>query len=72
MENQTELNCVSWLSGKHSENIEINTSLPYVSIYDYYAQGDDAENIINEINIIYNTKDCSPLEACEIWANMYL
>lgn len=72
MSNQTELTCVSWLSGKHSENIEINTSLPYVSIYDYFAQGDDADRVINEINEIYNTKDCSPLEACEIWANMYL
>jgi len=34
--------CPSWLSGKLSENIEINTSLPYVSIYDYFAQGEQA------------------------------
>jgi len=67
-----ELTCRSWISGKHSEEIEINTRLPYVAIYDFFAQGDDADNIIEEINLIYNTKNCTPLEACEIWANLYL
>lgn len=69
---KNELTCPSWISGKHSKEIEINTRLPYVSIYDFFAQGDDADNIIEEINLIYNTKDCTPLEACEIWANLYL
>jgi hypothetical protein len=67
-----ELTCRSWISGKHSEKIEINTRLPYVAIYDFFAQGDDADNVIEEINLIYNTKDCTPLQACEIWANLYL
>ena len=53
MENLT---CTSWLSGKHSANIEINTRLPYVAIYDFFAQGDSAEDIINEINEIYNNE----------------
>lgn len=66
------LTCVSWLHGKHSENIEINTRLPYVAIYDYFVQGESAEDVINEINAIYNREDCTPLEACEKWANMYL
>jgi len=67
-----QISCISWLHGKHSDKIEINTKLPYVAIYDYFAQGDDAENTINEINQIYNTSDCTPLESCEIWASYYL
>ena len=66
--NPENFTCVSWLNGKLSENIEINTSLPYVSIYDYFAQGEDADSVINEINYIYNTTDCTPLEAAEKWA----
>ena len=66
------LTCQSWLNGKHSNDIEINTSLPYVSIYDFFAQGDDAENIINEINIIYNNENITVFEACKKWANYYL
>jgi hypothetical protein len=71
MTNKT-LSCTSWISGKHSESIEINTKLPYVAIYDFFAQGDDAENVINEINAIYNRDNCTPLQACEKWANLYL
>lgn len=67
-----EFTCVSWLNGKHSKDIEINTNLPYIAIYEYFAQGDQADEVIKEINRIYNTKDCTPLEACEIWANCYL
>ncbi|MFZ9296366.1 MAG: hypothetical protein ACO259_09195 [Bacteroidia bacterium] len=67
-----QLTCISWLHGKHSEDIEINTKLPYVAIYDYFAQEHHAEEVINEINKIYNTKNCTPLEACEIWAAYYL
>ena len=69
---QQNFTCPSWLSGKLSENIEINTSLPYVAIYDYFAQGDQAEEVINEINYIYNTEDCTPLQAAEKWASFYL
>ena len=68
MENLT---CTSWLSGKHSANIEINTRRPYVAIYDFFAQGDSAEDIINEINEIYNNEklNFTPLQACEYWAS---
>jgi hypothetical protein len=69
MENLT---CTSHLNGKHSENIEINTSLSYVSIYEYFAQGEGADSIIEEINRIYNRQECTPLEACEIWASYYI
>lgn len=65
---EKEFTCTSWLSGKLSAEIEINTSLPYVSIYDYFAQGEEADQVINEINYIYNTTDCTPLEAAIKWA----
>ena len=59
-----------WLNGKHSEDIEINTKLPYVSIYDFFAQGEEADKIINEINLIYNNYklNLTPLQSCEYWA----
>ena len=66
------LTCESWLHGKHSENIEINTSLTYISMYDYFVQGDEAQVIISEINQYYNNNNCTVLEACENWASMYL
>ena len=69
---QKELTCISWLNGKHSEDIEINTNLPYVAINEYFVQGEEAYNTIDEINEIYNSKDCTPLEACKIWAGYYL
>lgn len=59
--NPENFTCPSWLSGKLSENIEINTSLPYVAIYDYFAQGEAADDVIAEINYIYNTTDSTPL-----------
>lgn len=64
--------CSSWLHGKHSEDIEINTAWPYVVIYDYYFQGDEADAVIDEINYIYNTEDCTPLQAAEKWASNML
>lgn len=66
--NSENFTCVSWLNGKLSKDIEINTSLPYVAIYDFFAQGEEADSIIDEINYIYNTQDCTPLEAAQKWA----
>lgn len=65
------LTYTSWLHGKHSSDIEINTQLPYVAIYDYFAQGDDADQIINEINEIYNSADITVLDACKKWYLIY-
>jgi hypothetical protein len=67
-----KLTCSSWLNGKHSEEIEINTKLPYVAIYGHYWQGDEADIIINDINKIYNSEDCTPLEAAKKWASNML
>jgi len=66
--NPENFTCTSWLSGKLSENIEINTSLPYVSIYGYFAQGEEADEVIKDINYIYNTTESTPLQAAERWA----
>jgi len=68
------LTCTSWLSGKHTPQIEINTSLPFVSIDEYFWQGEEAERIIGEINQIYNNDELSftPLEAIKYWASIYL
>jgi hypothetical protein len=64
--------CSSWLHGKHSPEIEINTKLPYVSIYDYFAQGEDADNVIGEIKYIWIKEDITILQAIEKWASYYL
>ena len=72
MTNKKELTCPSWISGKLSESVEINTKLPYISIHGLFVQGDEAEQIINEINEIYNREDCTPIEAAEKWASFYI
>ena len=72
MKTDKNFTCTSWLHGKLSETIEINTKLPFVCIGDYYWQGDEADKVINEINVIYNNRDVTPLEAAEIWAEHIL
>lgn len=74
----------TWLNGKYKDvngfNVEINTSLSYVSFEDinnedeaYYFQGDEADNVIDEINAIYNGKDnFTQSEAIARWINLYL
>lgn len=59
----------SWISGKLSPTIEINTRLPYVAIGEYFWQGGEADFVINEINAIYCAGNITPLEAAEKWAN---
>lgn len=71
-----ELTCESWLHGKHcniiGEEVEINTKLPYVAIGNFFAQGEEASQIITEINKIYNKHNCSVLKACRLWQGFYL
>lgn len=61
----------SWIAGKHSDNVEINTAYSTVSIGDFFAQGEDADQIIKEIHNIWMCNDVTPLEACEKWADIY-
>ena len=73
----------SWLNGKYKDvngfNVEINTSLSYAyfeNINDengsYYFQGDEADNVIDEINAIYNRHNLTQSEAISRWINLYL
>lgn len=63
-----KLTCISWLSGKLSADIEINTNTPFVQIRGYFWQGQEAEEVINEINKIYNSGTYTPLQAAEKYA----
>ena len=78
-----ELLSPTWLNGKYKDvngfNVEINTSLSYAyfeNINDenesYYFQGDEADNVIDEINAIYNRHNLTQSEAISRWINLYL
>lgn len=73
----------TWLNGKYKDvngfDVEINTSLSYAyfeNINDenesYYFQGDEADNVIDEINAIYNRHNLTQSEAISRWINLYL
>lgn len=67
-----ELN-TSWVHGKYPNiNAEINTHLPYVSIGDYFFQGDEADNVINAIHAIWTAKDCTVEAAILEYQSLYL
>ncbi len=69
---ELELNS-SWLHGKYPEiNAEINTSLPYVAIDEYFWQGEEADNVINEIHTIWINNDISVQDAITQYSNYYL
>jgi len=69
---EIELN-ESWLNGNY-ENGEINTSLPYIAVNDpeFYAQGEDADNIIKEIHQYWLSNNVTTEEAFNHWINSYL
>lgn len=59
----------SWLHGKYPDiNAEINTNIPYVAIGEYFWQGDDAEQIIQEIHLLWTKNDCTVEDAIEQYA----
>jgi len=77
----------TWLNGKHYLSngyvVEINTSFTYVAIdggsaeESYYFDGDKADKVIDEINLIYNTYTSeadapTAEEAIYQWINLYL
>lgn len=68
------MTCTSWLSGKHLINgfeAEINTSLSFVSLSEtFFAQGEEADIIIDEINLLYNNcPDLNQTEAIQQYVN---
>ena len=63
-----ELN-TSWLNGKYPQiNAEINVNFEYVAIGDYFWQGDEANNVIDEIHNIWTDGNMSVEEAIEHYA----
>jgi hypothetical protein len=61
----------TWLHGKYPAiNAEINTSIPYVAIDDFYCQGDEADNIIADIHKIWTKGNCTVEQAILHYALM--
>jgi len=62
----------SWLSGKWTladgTEVEVNTKLPYFAYGDFFAQGDNAKAIIDEIHDIWANTHHTQLVACMVWA----
>lgn len=75
---QTDKLCSSWLAGKYTladgTEAEINTRLPYVSIGEYFVQGEEADTTIDEINDIYNDSELNLTvsQSIERWASYML
>lgn len=71
--------CTSWIHGKYDCG-EINTKLDYIVVNgkyttdgtEFYVQGDDAYDAINEINNIYHADGIYPEDAFKRWINTYL
>ena len=71
----------SWINGKYSwkdsaKNViecEINTSFEYVAIGEnYFWQGEEANQVIDEIHQIWLKGRCSVKTAVKKYANLYL
>ena len=59
---------LSWLSGIFSFG-ELNPQLGYVSVDDpeFFAQGDEAYQILADIRTIWMDRDCSVEQAFQAW-----
>jgi hypothetical protein len=59
----------SWLSGNYPNiNAEVNTKLPFVAIGDYFWQGEEADQVIEEIYLIWINSNITTEEAIEKYA----
>ena len=63
----------SWLHLKY-DNGEINTNIPYIAVEnpDFFAQGDDASQIILEIHKHWLKGGATQEESFNWWVNIYL
>lgn len=60
------------INGK-TEEAEINTKLPYIGLGpSYFAQGEEAENTIDEIHKIWISGDLTTQQAVQQWVNNML
>ena len=64
---------LSWLTGRFDFG-ELNSQLGYVSVEDpeFFAQGDDAYRILEDIRSIWMREDCSVEQAFQAWINFNL
>lgn len=65
--------CTSWIGGKY-ENGEINTAFSHVIVKDpeFFAQGEEAENIIKEVHQIWILERVTQEEAFKRWIDRFL
>lgn len=65
----------SWLAGRYNPfgqlEAEINTLLPYIGIGTFFAQGEDAEQVIYQIHEIWLSGDLTQEEALERWTSSH-
>lgn len=61
----------SWLTGVF-KNGEINVPYQTVAYNDFFAQGEEASSIIEEIHKIWVGASLTPEQAFEKWAEIYL
>ena len=71
----------SWLNGNYiidGYQVTIKSNLSIARFYcldteeDYYFQGNEADDVINEIAGIWNAYDITQSQAIQKWINMYL
>lgn len=63
----------SWLHGKYEDGYEINLDIPYIAFGDeFYSQGDEALEIIDDIYDLWVNHDVEVKAAMEYWEFMYL
>lgn len=65
-----ELN-TSWLTGVY-KNGEINVPYETIAYNDFFTQGEQATNIIEEIHKIWISGNLTREQAFEKWAEIYL
>ncbi len=65
----------SWLNGKYPEiapDAEINTRLSYVSCGGFFIQGDEAEEAIEEMSLMWESHPAqTQTDVFHNWANKY-
>jgi len=69
----------TWLNGKYvvqNQQVEINTSLPYIAIegyrIDFFEQGEEANETIEQIFQHWDKNDCTIEESISWFINAYL
>lgn len=62
---------ISWLDG-HYEQGYINTGLSQVLLYDYYWQGREAEEVIEQIHEIWVKHEMTQQQAVNLWIEFNL